>query len=661
MICQRCGTYMNDGAITCENCGTLLSDSSAQSTEIGVRALRQGRLGAIPPTIPDESRASVPEYGDYDMSPLPLEQPRDARRKVAPPGLNSFASRPTARRGVPVNPRGRSRSLPAHHVKPYKVTLRPTNWMIFGLIIAGILLLAGLGYLYYLNNTDEGQRITARKIAVTLDEPTFALITSTDPLLLQAQQEKIHSLRGVPPQSYWLVGQEYMDAGDVQTAILAFRLADFFEPQNYDGLLLLASAYELNAEDDFAEKIYLDLIETVAPSRAEAYSAIIRMYLDQSRNPEAAETMLLAYKNTDRENFFLQRKDFIPLTPLVDLPAGRYELSRAVHLTSPQGYDIYYTLDDTLKLPELGVIPEGWIPLEDSEGAVAIPEGSWTIRSFCVSENLISDPLSVTYTIFYPSPAAPYANLAPNTYSRPQNVLLRPGSPEDVKEHKTNPLTFYYTIDGSTPTTESPVFDGTPIKLPSGRVILRAVCVNHFGKMSSIREVEYKFDFRPNPLKIYGQDDKFQGFTLNSTSPEDFRARFGSPNEEVSAKYLYMTEECRVLEYDWGSAVFILTQNKWVLVRIDMNHEITEMPRRVHFGDSEEQVVAQYKDMGQVQAPNRNRGLYYADPDIGRVIQNPDGTRTVQYSCINVNSHIWVLQFHIKDDRVYRVSHYYQP
>ena len=55
--------------------------------------------------------------------------------------------------------------------------------------------------------------------------------------------------------------------------------------------------------------------------------------------------MLLAYENTDRENFRQQRDDFIPAMPEVSLTAGRYEISameQAISLTSPQGDDVYY-------------------------------------------------------------------------------------------------------------------------------------------------------------------------------------------------------------------------------------------------------------------------------------------------------------------------------
>lgn len=649
MICQRCGTYMSsEEALTCDHCGALLSSGSSGIPMTGVRAIRQGRMGAAPPVLPDEPREGVPEYGDYDMSPLPVQLERNPRRKTAPKGLASFASRPTTHRGVPVNSQVRSRPIAARHVKTHSVKRHPVNWMLVGMILIILVIALGAGYVLYMRGTDEGQRITARRQVAGASELTLELASSTDDLRQTQRADLLKELGSAPAHAYWLVGQEYMDRGDVETAILSFRIANILDPENYDGLLLLANAYELEGDDAAAEALYLHLSDVVAPSRTEAYVALIRMLQDQSRDPEAADMMLKAYEKTDREAFRLERKDFIPNTPQVDLPAGRYELEQTVHLTSPQGYDIYYTLDDQAQLPQEGTYTE--------DGTLTIPEGTLTLRAVCISEDLISDPLSVTYQVFYPTPAAPKTNLAPNTYTSRKTVMLRPG---DSKSKET--LTFYYTIDGSTPTLESPVFDGTPIQLPSGRVTIRAVAVNEYGKMSSTCEVGYKFDVKPHPLEMYSQADRFDGFTLWATSPEEFTKRFGNPSQTISAQYLYMSEEAQQMDYPWGSAVFILTGNKWVLVRVEMNSEITRGPRGVGFGSSESDITGVYKDMGQVKSPGGNRGLYYADPDIGQVLQNEDGTTTVQYSCNTLESKIWVLQYVLTRGRVSRIVHYYQP
>ena len=577
------------------------------------------------------------------------------------------SSRPDTRRGVPVNARGRAPSLNTRHGRIHAVRRHNINWMLIGVALTLVLILAGAGYMLYMSRSDSGQRATARRNTMAATEGMFALAQNTkDPLLQEEREALLKQWSGVPAQAYWLAGQDYLDVGDVQAAITCLRIGDAIDPDNYDGLLLLANAYELDAQDEQAEAVYLRLAQEVSPFRSEAYTALISMYQEQERRPEAADMMLLAYENTDRENFRQQREDYIPAMPEVSLTAGRYEISameQDISLTSPQGYDVYYTVDDDAELPEDGILCE--------DGTIIPKEGAVTLRAVAVSGDLVSDPLSVSYNFYYPTPPAPKCNLAPNTYKTLREVSLRAGA---LSETQAAGLTkaeqaeieshyvYYYTIDGSTPTEESPVYDGTPIKLPSGRVKLKAVCVNQYGKMSPTLEVEYKFNVKPDPLKMYGETDTFGSFTLNKTSIDEFKSAFGNPTQELETTYLNLTNSARHLQYSWGYAVFILENSAWQLVRVDMNSEIGTPPRGVGFGSTESEIASVYKDFGQVQAPNGTRGLYYDYPNVGQVLVNDDGTRTVRYSCQTAASRVWVLEYDLgSNGRVNHIANYYQP
>lgn len=666
MICEHCGHSMPDGSLTCDRCGTYLGKYRASgASDSGVRAIRQGRVNASTPTLPTQ-QGEVREYGDYDLSSVPLgSEQQGQRRKVAQPIYDkSGSSRPDTRRGVPVNAYGRAPSLNRKSVKVRNVRRRSVNWMLVSVIAAVIMVIAAGGLWYFQSQSDTGQRSTARRNALSATEGMFDLAASTDQMAQLEREALLEEWGKVNPQAYWLSGQEYLDAGDVAMAITCFRIGDVIDPENYDGLLLLANTYELDAQDDKAEAVYLQLIEEVSPSRTEAYTALIRMYQSQARRPEAAAMMLTAYQNTDRESYRLEREDYIPETPQTSLSAGRYEISKLegnVYLTSPQNYDIYYTTDDTAVLPDDGILLR--------EGSFVPREGTVTLRAVCVSGDLVSDPLSVSYTFYYPSPPAPKCNLAPNTYRSLREVSLRPGTlsnADDLKKAEIEEIeshyVYHYTIDGSTPTENSPVYDGTPIKLPSGRVTLKAVCVNQYGKMSSILEVGYKFDVSPWPLEMYQEEDVFTGFVLNTTLMSDFKASFGEPREELATNYLGLAKEARHLTYDWGYAVFILDNGVWKLVRVEMNRSIGNAPRGVGFGSTEGEITAMYKDCGQLPNVDNSRGLYYEYPSVGQVLQNADGTRTVQYSCQTAASYMWVLQYHLgSDGRVERITHYYQP
>ena len=131
MICERCGHSMPDGSLTCENCGTYLGrygGSTLQDT--GVRAIRQGRVSATAPTLPSGANRSR-EYGDYDLSALPVEEVRHVprRKPAATFQTERGSSRPDTRRGVPVNARGRAPALKTGHGRVHPVRRHNINWM----------------------------------------------------------------------------------------------------------------------------------------------------------------------------------------------------------------------------------------------------------------------------------------------------------------------------------------------------------------------------------------------------------------------------------------------------------------------------------------------------------------------------------------------------
>lgn len=138
-----------------------------------------------------------------------------------------------------------------------------------------------------------------------------------------------------------------------------------------------------------------------------------------------------------------------PKHRVADLTAGLYSEKKYLTLTSPQGYDIYYTMDAEAELPT-----EGTLYTEP----IFLDEGIWALRAVAISDDLVSDELTGTYKIIMPSPQKPSSSLAPNTYKQRQRIWLRLG-----EENKNDTdITIYYTIDGSTPDADSPVYTGEP-------------------------------------------------------------------------------------------------------------------------------------------------------------------------------------------------------
>ena len=101
MICEHCGHSMPNGSLTCDRCGTYLGKYRTGSTaESGVRAIRQGRVSAATPTLP-QREGETREYGDFEMSAIPLGGEQQGQRRKTAQSIyeTSGSSRPDTRRG----------------------------------------------------------------------------------------------------------------------------------------------------------------------------------------------------------------------------------------------------------------------------------------------------------------------------------------------------------------------------------------------------------------------------------------------------------------------------------------------------------------------------------------------------------------------------------
>lgn len=491
------------------------------------------------------------------------------------------------------------------------------NWLIRISALVVVLFLIVVGTFIFLKRTESGQLILARKF------------------------------KADSPQAYWIVGEEFLNQGDIVNAIRAFTLADSKDPNNSDGLIMLASAYEASNLLDQAERIYRRIITDISPNRSETYRALVRMLTSQDRLADAADVLRLAFDNTGVVEFKDQLVQILPESPVVSLPGGRYNSEKYVTISSPQGYEIYYTFDSDKTALE-GELYDG--------KPIKIPEGKVILKAVCRSIRLVSDPIEVKYILIYPSPSSPKANLQPGTFSKRIAVSLRNTDPKekDVEIH--------YTIDGSIPTENSPLYDGTPIEMPSGKVTLRAISINNRGKQSNAQEVGYKFDAKPYPVKKYNEKDLFSGFEIGVTDIDTFFNQYGRSDDMKNAEYpLAKPLPSKIYSYPWGTAEFVLIHNKWIIASIDMNKKLTEGPRLVGFNNTEEEICNAYRDMGQKPNLDNTRGLYYDLPNVGKIDFTAEGKRYITYSCDTTSGNLWTLEYYLgSDGRVERIVHFYR-
>ena len=438
-----------------------------------------------------------------------------------------------------------------------------------------------------------------------------------------------------------------MNTGDMEGAIAKFEQAkkqdeeDELKPVDVDGLLMLGSAYEAAGRIDDAAALY-EKIYTETPSRTEAYVNHIRI-LRSSGKPgdlaKAGELMKKAYQMTGETSFETQRRDFLPAEPKVDLTAGFYEKKKYITIWSYQGYDVYYTFQDEeyVKLPEGGT---KWTE------KVFLDEGIWNLRAVATNGELVSDELRGTYKIIMPSPQTPQCNLAPGAYKTRQKVRLKPG-----QENKDDDdIVIYYTVDGSIPDADSPIYSGEPVQLPSGHTVtIKAIAVNSYGKQSNMLEVSYKIEAKPYPQTAWEIKETIAGLELNKTTMIDFQSAYGEGVQAEMEKNTGFETECRKYEYPWGYAVMNLDKKKWVLVELYFKDASTfKAPRGTGVGDPMDYVVSKFKDLGQVASASGNRGLYQLDnQNDGKILMQEDKKSYILRYRIRSEEHWYNLEYHV--------------
>ena len=613
MLCPRCGYYAEQEENVCPECGEILKHDTGHRGE-GAQAIRQGkRAREAARTRPEKnteagtaantarqrrgsgaSRATMelPVIADTrenrESETAPEEEGEDSegpgqtveRRQRA--FYDENADEETARKYLATHSSGEKR--------------RMVNWIKVGIFcaLAGILLIVGAWL--FIDKTDAGQRILAR---MGRDATSAAL---------------------------WAVGDEMMDQGDIEGAIGLFEKAKKQDEADnvvdVDGLLMLGNAYEAAGRVSDAATLYQEIYEKT-PGRTEAYLNHIRILQNSGKEGDlvaAGELMAKAYAATKDVTFETQRNDLLPAPPEVNPPAGYYETKKTIVFSSYQGYDIYFTFDDNAKLPEDGIpaTPEGY----------TLDEGVYNMRAVAVNGELVSDELKGTFKIIMPSPQTPRATLAPNTYKTSQRVRLKPG----IDDEKDTSIVIYYTVDGSTPDSDSPIFNGDPIILPNGWVTLKAIAVNRYRKLSNMLEVKYKIEANPKPKSVFSEEDTLGNVAINHTTQLEFQEIYGEGTARGPVNMQGFTTECRRFDYPWGYAVMNLAKKSWVVVEVSVSGNGTVSgPRGTQIGDTGQFVVDKFRDMLQVESKSGNRGLYSGDGQNGKIWVQEDGGKIIRY------------------------------
>ncbi len=607
MLCPYCGTYAESDDIVCPACNKLLPRGENQDT--GVMAIRQGKRareeassGAVP--IWQVRQGSHKTYVEPEAhaaeGDIPVYVDPEIRRHAEDAAMDRHSPGWTEDRDAAMPEERSHRRRRQQAIRQHAV-----NWMRVLVILLVLLLLSGIGTFAYLRGTANGQRTLAR---MGFDASATAL---------------------------WEVGEELWNTGDMDRAIASFVTAaekDGKENVNVSGMLMLASTYEANGQLDKAEEIYVYLYTEVVPSAIEPYANEIRILQSTGRDVEAAELMQTAYRKTGSATFSRQRSELIPQQPVSDTTAGLHAIRKTLHLTSPQGYDIYYILNN-----EEATLPADGIKYENG---IFLDEGDWALRAVCVNGDLVSDELAAVYYVSLPAPGQVRFSLAPATYKQRQKLRLWPALDDmEAIEKGEDVITIYYTVDGSNPNADSPVFkDGDSILLTTKHVEVKAVAVNKNGKPSNMKSVSYKIEANPEATKAYVSQD-VGSIKLNTTTYEDFVKSFGEEESKEDVTLSGINNPCRRYAYPWGYVTFQRINGVQYVVELYCTTTAVKAPRSTQVGQSGELILSKYRDMGQVESPSGNRGLYSNNDGTGRIYRNDDGSRTIRYVAYTADGH----------------------
>ncbi len=638
MLCPDCLTYVTDEQVVCPHCGKLLDRGETEEEEL--MRFRQGRhLRKAeeelppPPAMPGSSGASRSFEDTRPLDSTGDDTAYYARRESLAGTGRMYGYGEEEGQDTPLD-YGRSGQSPimAHRTggKRTKRLMRKQliiNWVYVIIAMVVLSIAAFIGVYVYLNNTHSGQVIMAR---LGQDATSAAM---------------------------WQVGDEYHRTGDIEKAIEYYLIArqkdTEAETPNVTGLLEMGSAYEAMDMLAEAEEVYAYVYTEVVPEAPEAYRSQVRVLQTQGRDAEAAVLLQTAYQKTGVATFRSQRLSILPEVPTTSVVPGYYTAAQTVKLLQGQDHEVYYTLDPFAELPAGGILYEE--PIE-------LSEGEHELRAVAVNGDLISDPMRVAFQIYLPTPLAPDCNLAPNTYTKKKTVSLRQGKLSDEELEK-NPgyaatlddpvaqtITIYYTIDGSQPDQDSPIWDGTPIQLPTGGYVhLRAVSVNGYGKQGNTMLRTYKFDCAPYFKKMYNVQDFVDDLKIGVTTREAFWGKYGNGTGPEMVMQDTIEGECEKYTYPWGYASFMKLKTGWVLSDIQFTTGEFTGPRGTRIGMSEKDITGLFKDCGQVVgATGVKRGLYYdAEDEQGAISILPTGEKTIYYRTGTADGHTWQLEYHL--------------
>ena len=264
--------------------------------------------------------------------------------------------------------------------------------------------------------------------------------------------------------------------------------------------------------------IYYTMDGSIPTTSSSVYSSSVTVNASETLQANAIAGSQ-SVSNTSAATFNL-----VAATPVINIASGTYNTAQTITLTSlTPGAMLYYTTNGS-GANASSILYTGPFAVNASESITVIAaEAGYTS----------SMPASATYTIVQPAAAPTFAPAA-GTYTAVQLVTIK-----DV----TQGAVIYYTLDGSTPTTFSAVYQGAI--LVSSNQTINAIAVMPGATASSVGSVAYVISLQTainmskgfsNSLLRMNGSSALSGKTLQLTNGQSMEAGSGWYPNRMSVK-----------------------------------------------------------------------------------------------------------------------------
>ncbi|MCR4618108.1 MAG: chitobiase/beta-hexosaminidase C-terminal domain-containing protein [Lachnospiraceae bacterium] len=270
-----------------------------------------------------------------------------------------------------------------------------------------------------------------------------------------------------------------LSSGDYDKAVLLYE--GLIAGGSEDTDLLIKYSNALYGQGDFDR--YIDTLLSVYDNpyteeskKNEALDAIISYYDSKEMYEKITELFNKIGDDSLKEKY---SKYFVD-APVISTKEGVYELPQLLVIEGPLNEKIMYRYTCTKE--------DDTETIEDTEytTSVLLEDGLYEITAYCVNEyGIKSDPVNATVEIKVLPPIAPEIDPASGEYTEPKLI--------EISNYIEGDFAYYYTIDGSEPTTLSPVYT-EPIVMTPGISNYKFVCANKNGVLSEIVSVKYNFN-----------------------------------------------------------------------------------------------------------------------------------------------------------------------